>query len=297
MASAAVLFASQAMAQDLTGAFSVPGKGQIMSETTLGMTRTKMKYSNPLGIGSMSYIRDGAYATENLEYGLTDNWSVNAGISNAFDVDSENLLYGIEGITYNNSHNFAYNLGAKYNTRFDDVLFQVAASYNTWNPKTWYGKHSWVSDFVYNGRWQKNLGLDLKAGLDLGNGITPYAVYHIDSDIDVAHRALTQSVSLGVHKYAGKWALDGALRYEWTKGYNDILNMEAGFEGIKKKNTTETWLDVAADYYLKDNVALGLYGSYLIDSHDRTYREPQGESFTEHKNFDYELGLRVKVLF
>jgi hypothetical protein len=277
MASAAVLFTSQAMAQDLTGAFSVPGKGQITSETSLGMSREKVKYS----YNNNSYIQDGAYATEILEYGITDNFSINAGITNFFDKDAGyDLEDEFEYISYNNDHNFAYQLGAKYNMRFEDLLFQVAGTYNTWNPKDFYGHQTDM-------RWQKSIDFDLKAGLDLGNGITPYIIYSIESDIDTAHRELTQSVSAGVHKYAGKWALDGAIRYEWTKnGEREWFT--------PKKNTTETWLDVAGDYYLKDNIALGIYGNYLIDDHDAMNEWGDGNV---HTNFNYEIGIRVKVLF
>ena len=296
MASAAVLFSTQAMAQDLTGAFSVPGKGQFMSETTAGLTRTKTS-AKAHGYGTFaSFAEDGRYISETLEYGVTDNFSINAGIINHFDADKITDVmthFDFEGEGdngFNNDHNFAYQLGAKYNMHFDDFLFQIAPSYNTYDPKSWYGHRG--TDM----RWQKNLGIDLKAGLDLGNGLTPYIVYHIDSDIDTAHRELDQFVKFGVHKYAGKWALDGAIRYEWTKNHVDAWDL--GDDGIfkyNKKNTTETWLDVAGDYYLKDNIALGLYGSYLIDSHDRGYTWGWGEK--EHTNFDYEVGLRVKVLF
>ncbi|MBR1373515.1 hypothetical protein IJ556_03580 [bacterium] len=263
LASVAVLFASQAMAQDLTGAFSVPGKGQISSDTRIAMSREKTKFNK------IKYIEDGVTASEFVEYGITDKFSVNAGIENTFDVEGY----------YNNDHNFAYTLGAKYNTRFDDVLFQVSGRYNTFNTKEWYGRKERVGGArVYN-RWEKALGFDLKAGLDLGNGITPYAVYSFDSIIDKSHRPIIQSVSAGIHKYTGKWAFDGAVRYEWSKGNGP-------------KNSTETWFDGAVDYYLKDNVALGVYGSYLIDAHDKTYSVGK-----EHTNFAYEAGLRAKVLF
>ena len=278
MASAAVLFSSQAMAQDLTGAFSVPGKGQIMSETSMAMSRAKTKFNvsaslpgATIPIYSAQRTDDGLTAGELIEYGITDKFSVNAGIVNVFDTGRDQ--------DYNNDHNFEYQVGAKYNTRFDDVLFQVAGHYNTWNPKDFYGHNTDM-------RWQKSLGLDLKAGLDLGNGITPYIVYSIDSAIDTAHRPLTQSVSAGIHKYTGKWALDGAIRYEWDKNSKDYTG----------KNRTETWFDGAADYYLKDNIAIGVYGSYLIDAHDST----MSYGFISeryHTNFDYSVGLRVKVLF
>ena len=266
LASAAVLFANQAMAQDITGTFAVPGAGQFTSDTSIGMTRAKTKWTAPGG--SMTEAEDGAYISEVVEYGLTDQFSVNAGIANEFDKEGG----------YNNDHNFLYNVGAKYNTRKDDVLLQAAASYTTLNPHDYYGHHSGVGN-----KWKKILGLDLKAGLDLGNGITPYIVYSIDSVIDDNHRPLEQSVSAGIHKYTGQWALDGAVRYEWTS--NDKDNWA-------RKNSTEWWLDASADYYLKDNVVIGAYGSYLLDSKDKKLG-----GFKEHESTTYELGLHVKFLF
>lgn len=263
MASAAVLFSSQAMAADLTGAFSVPGKGQIMSDTTASMSRAKWKETDT-GYEDR-WAEDSRAVAEFIEYGITDQLSINAGITNEFMHDHD----------YNNDHNFEYTLGAKYNTRFDDVLFQVAGHYNTWNPKDFYG-HTTPE------RWEKSLGLDLKAGLDLGNGITPYIVYSIDSAIDTAHRPLEQDVSFGIHKYAGKWALDGAVRYSWGKN-------SKGWTG---KNYTETWFDAEADYYLKDNVALGIFGSYLIDAHTQS-----DGTWSYRGTSAHEIGIRVKVLF
>jgi hypothetical protein len=290
MASAAVLFSSQAMAQDLTGEFSVPGKGQIMSDTSIEMGRTKTS-AKESGYGTWaSLIKDTLVAAETLEYGITDNLSINGTLMNAFDRDTNSDVlthYELGDYSYNNDHNFAYGLGAKYNMRFDDVLFQIAPTYTTWQPTTWFGHKSYVTN-----KWQKNLGLDLKAGLDLGNGLTPYIVYHIDSDIDTGHRELGQSVKVGVHKYAGKWALDGAISYEWSKNHSDKYPWG---EKYNDKNTTETWFNGEADYYLKDNIALGIYGNYLIDSHDREYVWGWGDK--EHTNFAYEVGLRVKVLF
>lgn len=292
LASAAVLFANQAMAQDLTNAFFVPGKGHITSNVYAGITRTKtsMKIS---GLGSESITQDSAYATEVLEYGITDNLSVNASIINFFDRDIANDVAShyspiLGDVTYNNDHNFGYSLGAKYNMHFDDLLFQIAPTYNTYDPKSWFG-HKGNDE-----RWQKNLGIDLKAGLDLGNGISPYIIYHIDSDIDTAHRELGQSVKFGIHKYTGKWALDGAIRYEWTKNHSD----EALGYKYNEKNRTATWFDAEVDYYLRDNVLIGIFGSYLIDAHDRAYNIPNVPiSAKEHTNFDYEIGLGVKVLF
>ncbi len=269
LAGAALLISSQAMAaQDITGAFAVPGKGQISSDTSIGMTRAKSKFTAP-GF-SRSRADDGLYAKEFIEYGVTDQFSVNAGIMNEFDKEGH----------YNNDHNFMYNVGAKYNTRKDDVLLQAAVNYTTSDPHDYYGKRSLRND--RGNKWQKDLGLDLKAGLDLGNGITPYIVYSIDSVIDDNHRPLEQSISAGIHKFTGKWALDGAVRYEWDKNNKDRF----------EKNSTEWWLDASADYYLKDNVVIGVYGSYLMDSKDKS------DGIAKyHDSTTYELGLHVKFLF
>ena len=296
---AAVLFASQAMAaQDITGAFAVPGKGQISSDTSIGMSRANTKWSaSILGMAlSSSEAKDGMYASEFIEYGVTDKFSINAGITNTFDKDggyggdpiSAYIGFRQPGTTYNNDHNFAYQLGAKYNTSYEDLLFQISGHYATWQPQSWYGRDNNAPFSDRYDRWQKSLGLDLKAGLDLGNGITPYIIYSIDSAIDVAHRPLEQSVTAGIHKFTGKWALDGAIRYEWTKNDKDWF----------EKNSTEWWLDASADYYLKDNIVIGAYGSYLMDSKDKT-GDPYGIGLNikEHQSTTYEVGLHVKFLF
>ena len=249
LASAAVLFASQAMAQDLTGALSVPGKGQIMSDTRLGLTREKWRHHWGAD--------DGVYASEELEYGVTDQFSVNAGIANQFDREG----------WYNNDHNFDYVLGAKYTTALcDKTTFQVAAHYNTYNPKDFWGHKG------NDARWVKVLGGELKLGYDLGNGLSAYGIYALDSQIDYYTREIDQSLSAGLHYYTGKYALDGAIRYDFN---------------THDENTHEWWLDAAADYYVKENVALGVYGSYFLD----------GNSWAKDIKQAHEFGLHVKVLF
>ena len=164
---------------------------------------------------------------------------------------------------YNNDHNFTYQLGAKYNVRNDKVLFQVAANYFTMQPKS-FGAHG-------SNKWYKEISGEVKLGYDMGNGLTPYASYAVNSEFDAADREMTQSLKAGVHKYAGKYALDLAVRYDFvTDG----------------KNTNEWWADAAVDYYLKDNVALGVYGSYFLDG-----------SYSKNVDYAYDAGLRLKVLF
>lgn len=246
LATAAVFASTQAMAADITGAFAVPGEGQFLSDTSLGYNRAKAKHHG--GVGEQTY------AAETLEYGLTDAVSVNATIANLFDTQGG----------YNNDHNWAYALGAKYNTNFDKVLFQVAGTYATADSNDFYG-HRAGND------WAKYVSAEVKLGYDMGDGLTPYATYYFGSNIDEGHRDIDQSVALGVHKYYGQYALDAAVRYDFETNHS---------------NTNEWWVDVEADYYLKDNVVLGTYGSYFIDG-----------SGSKDIDYAYEAGVHVKVLF
>lgn len=246
LATAAVLFSSQAMAADITNPFFTPNKGQIVSDTNVGYYREKPKHGGD--------VSEGYYAAETLEYGITDKFSINGTIANMFDTQGE----------YNNDHNFAYQIGAKYNTNCDKVLFQIAANYTTYEPQSWYGKPA-------SNHWSKALDAEIKLGYDMGNGLTPYASYALDSDIDTADRYLTQSFKVGAHKYFGKYALDLAARYDFS---------------THGKNVNQWWVEAAADYYIKDNIAVGIYGDYFIDgtgSHDTDY--------------DYSAGAHLKVLF
>ena len=258
LAGAAVLFAGQAIAADLTGALYTPNKGQLTSDTTLGYSRVQYKHNVwPEAVDAWT-------ASEVLEYGITDAFAINVGIGNAFDTEGR----------YNNSHNHDYALGAKYTTALcDKTTLQVNAYFETYDLKSWFGHHNYVS--ANDGRWQKNIGGDIRLGYDLGNGLSAYGIYGLETSIDDRwdrEGDLDQYAKFGLHKYTGKWALDGALRYEFTT------------EG---KNTHEWWFDAEADYYVTSSVALGVYGAYFLD----------GSKDVDDIHRAYEAGLRVKVAF
>lgn len=251
LASAAVMFAGSAMAADLTNPFYLPGKGQVTSDTRIEYNRDKTTGGN----------WDGLRAAEEITYGVNDNLAVFGAISNEFD--SEGM--------YNNDHNFGYELGASYNIKSDKILAQVSASYSTLNPKDFYGKHNAKLFNDGNDRWEKYLSGELKLGYDMGDGLTPYAAYGLDGKIDAADRGLEQYALLGIHKYAGNWAVDGAVRYDFeTDG----------------KNTNEWWLQAEADYYVKENIALGVYGDYFLAG-----------TGSDDIDYDYTAGIRAKVQF
>lgn len=246
LASAAVMFAGSAMAADLTNPFYLPGQGQMTSDTTVEYSRNKMKH----GMGA----EDALVAAEEVTYGVNDNLAIHGTIANAFDIEGE----------YNNSHNFAYDIGASYNLKADKILAQVSASYATLNPKDFLGHSTPV-------RWQKFLTGEFKLGYDMGDGLTPYASYGLIGNIDASDRDIEQSALIGIHKFAGKWAVDGAVRYDFNTDGN---------------NSNEWWLQAEADYYVKENVALGVYGDYFLAGN--------GSSDVD---YDYSAGLRAKVLF
>lgn len=245
MATAAVLFTTQAMAEDITNPFFTPAKGQFTSDTSVGYAREKL---------DNDAVSEGYAAAETLEYGITDEVSVNATIANMFDTQGQ----------FNNDHNFAYQLGAKYTNQYNRLWFQAAVDYLTYQPQSWYGRSA-------TNEWYKELGGEVKVGYEFCNGFTPYASYMVRGNIDDGNRELDQSVKAAVYQNFGKYALDLGLRYNFnTDG----------------KNTNDLWAEAKADYYLTDNLALGVFGSYQLDG-----------TGTKEVDYNYTAGAHVKVLF
>ena len=248
MASAAVLLSTQAMAADITNPFFTPSAGEFTSNTEAGYFREK-------GTSRANGDVDEAWtATETLEYGITDNVSVHASVANVFDTARE----------FNNDHNFMYSIGATYNTRVNSVLFQASVDYLTYDEQDFDGSEA-------DGTWYKELSGELKVGYELDCGLTPYVSYLVSGNIDDGERTLEQSVKAAVYKNFGKVALDLGLVY----------NFETDGD-----NANDLWVDAAADYYVADNVAVGLFGSYRIDG--------SGDKYID---YSYNAGARVKVLF
>ena len=214
-------------------------------------------------------IYDNLYASEELAYGITNNLAVFGTIGNHFDIEKE----------FNNSHNFDYEIGAKYNHNFGNVKTQVSGSYYTYNPKSWYGhryssEDSGLGTGANESRWQKFFNGEVKVGYDMGCGVIPYASYSFTGQVDNADREFFQSAFMGIHKYAVKWAADAGIRYDFnTDGHNN--------NGV--------YAQAEVDYYAMDNLALGVYGDYKLGGKINYYDEEVGT--------DYTVGLRAKVMF
>ena len=52
------------------------------------------------------------------------------------------------------------------------------------------------------------------------------------------------------------------------------------------KNANQWWGLASADYYLKDNIAMGVYGEYFLGGSESNYIDE-----------DYTAGVQAKVLF
>ena len=66
--------------------------------------------------------------------------------------------------------------------------------------------------------------------------------------------------------------------------------------GYTQKNYAETWLDAGIDFYLRENLALGLYGSRVIDAHNIKGQIGQ-YGWKLERDYAYETGVRLKFAF
>ena len=261
LASAAALFATQANAADITNPFYLPTEGHFLSVTNLETNRTQVEKTGVFKGHANTYA-----ARETLAYGLTDNWTVYGAVANLFNHDLEREY----GLALNNDHNFMYTVGTAYNWTADRWLVQLNAEYETYDPRSWYGKHN-----LENNRWQKALGAGIKVGYDAGCGFTPYATFDVSGNIDNADRDLNYSAFAGAHKQVDKWAVDGGVRYDFATD-----------KGSYKRANEEWHLEADVDYYVRDNVTVGVYGDYYLGGEGHHYVD-----------YDYTLGLALKVAF
>ena len=250
---AATLIAGAASAKDFTGSLFLPAKGEVLSNTSVFYERTNFK--------DVDYAWEDLFAKEHLTYGVTDNFSVYGAIANAFDIE------GMTNREYNNDINLDYEVGVKYNWSNGRLLTQVGLGYYTYNEASWYGhKYAWDDD------WYKALKFEAQVGYAMDNGLTPYAMFTADGDIDERDRDIYYTVFAGFHKTFDKAALDAGIRYE--------------FETDDGANTNDWFIQAEANYFVKDNVAVGVFGDYYLKG-----------SYDKDVDYDYSAGVNLKVLF
>ena len=268
LASAAVMFTTSAMAVDITNPFYLPTKGKFLSDTKIEMNRFKADN------GTDESVEKGAYAHEELTYGITDNFAVVAGIGNTFDYDKS---AEINDYSFNTNHNFDYSLGVKYNYTNGKLLTQAGVTYNTFNMKSWVGK-SWT-DPETNERWVKSLEGYARVGYDMGC-MTPYTEITAKGELDRDANEQEYSWKLGVYKKWNKVAADAGVRYTFDEtedegnGHNERVDLE-----------------LAVNYLVNDNFSVGAYAEYYLGGN---YEEEISRKDIE---YDRTIGLNAKVLF
>ncbi|MBO7556251.1 MAG: hypothetical protein J6T72_02505 [Alphaproteobacteria bacterium] len=265
---AATLIAGVANAKDFTGSLFLPSKGEILSSTSLGYERQNEKY------GWHNEYED-FVATEELTYGVTDNFAIYGRISNNFD------FARLTDREYNNDHNFAYALGAKYNHNFGKILTQVGAEYYTMQAASWWG-HKWMDS-----EWTKAVEVEAQVGYDMGHGTTPYIKATASSLIDTRDRDMDYSVFAGVHQtlLCGKMSADAGVRYEFTTDRNAAADEDWGW-WFDQNNANNWYLQAEVNYFVTDNVAVGVFGDYFLHG-----------SRSKYVDYDYTAGVNLKVLF
>lgn len=252
MASAAVVFASAANAADITSPMYLPNAGEILSNTSIQYDRASLKHN----WGAAEDFR----ASEEITYGITNNFSVYGEIGNQFDFE------GLTNREYNNDHNFDYKIGAKLNLNTcNNWLAQIGASYYTMDPKSWYGHRG------NDSRWYKELEANVKLGYDMQNGLLPYTSFTASSNIDEADRTLEYSWFGGVHYTQNKYSVDAGIRYDFS---------------LDQANQNTWWAEAEANYFVKENMTVGIFGDYYL-----------GGTGSDDIDYNYTLGLNAKVLF
>ncbi len=251
LATATVMFAGAANAEDITAPMYLPGTGKVLSDTSVQYDRTKLKHNG----GAAEDFR----AAEEITYGVTDDFAVVAELGNQFD------FKGLTNQEDNHDHNFDYKIGAKYNMQNGNWLAQVGGSYYTFNPKSWYGHRNTDS------RWYKEVEANAKLGYSMQDGWTPYTSFTAASPIDQADRTMDYSWFNGVHKTGNKYSVDAGIRYDFV---------------LDGTNTNTWWAQAEANYFVKDNVTVGVFGDYYL-----------GGNYSDLVDYSYTLGVNAKVLF
>ena len=264
LASAAIMVAGAASAKDIadfTNPFSLPAEGKVLSDTRLSYGRIHTDTGLDEGVS------EDMYASEEVTVGLGNGFAITGRIGNAFDEEGE----------FNNDHNFDYALGAKYNHDFGKVLTQVGVSFSANDPQSFYGQAYGDDNDEFNDRWEKSIDAYVMVGYDAGC-MTPYTKFAVDGDIDTDNNEQEYTWSLGVHKTWEKASADVSVNYIFSEIEDEEI------EGNNK--VEEFYLNGEANYFVKENVALGVYGSYYL-----------GGDYHKDIDYGYEAGLSARVLF
>ncbi|MFI3241335.1 MAG: hypothetical protein R3Y43_02075 [Alphaproteobacteria bacterium] len=270
LTSAAILGATNAMATDITSPFYLP-------EIDEGLSTTSVEYSR-VNMDETSNQSKGWYVKEEIAYGLSDNLALTASIGNTFD----NKWVGREG-DYNNSHNFDYSVGAKYNEFYGNVLTQYSFTYETFQAKSFGLSNS--------DAWNQYFDLGAKLGYEFDCGLLPYVSFNATygyNTVDNAARNNDISRTMSDPK-------EGKFAYSTFAGvFKQFENTSAEF-GVRWDNVRhsdsymsrdDVFAEAQFDYLISDSMSVGVYGEYYV-----------GGSYRADIDYDYTVGANLKMAF
>lgn len=244
--------ATAASALELTNPFYVPSKGTISSTTTYEFATNTVKDDF-----DRSKEYDNTIA-EKLSYGLTDNVSLDAKVSNVFQKESA------YGLTDRDDKNIDFELGSTWNVLTGPAKVQVSGAYGQAesNSHDNLGAYKYVTGAV-------------KAGYTMGI-YTPYLAGSVELPVaqnDDGDNHAKYEAKAGVYAYCPriKTAVDTGLRLNYDETYEARVYA----------------YDLEVSYFLTDKVAVSAFGS--VDF--------AGKAEADTDLYGNKLGLRLRAAF
>ncbi len=231
----AMSFATTAMAVESTNPFFVPTEGGIASTTSYDYSTATVKNGDYRG---KAY---GHTATQTLEYGLSDVWSLGATVSNTW------AKYSKAGITDNEDKNVDFEITSKYNLVSDSALkVQSLLAYG--QKEHYYGLDG---DGAY-----KYAKVGAKAGYKMGYW-TPYLAGTVEVPVYQSQdddNELKYTGTAGLYTYCPKMKV--SMDHQLSVDYDEYDETRIYSYGIE------------AAYHFTKSVALSAYAKYIIDGEE-----------------------------
>lgn len=259
--------ATSAMAVESTNPFYVPAEGGILSTTSYDYSTRTLKHDY-VGVRGKAYAHT---ATQTLEYGLSNAWSLGATVSNAWAKGT--LSDYVNSVTDNKDRNINFEITSKYNLVSDGALkVQSLLAYGQEENHSYYGFFDDL-DNEQSGAY-KYAKVGAKVGYKLGYW-TPYLAGTVEVPVFQSQdddNELKYTGTAGLYSYCPKMKV--SMDHQLSVDYDEYDETRIYSYGIE------------AAYHFTKNVALSAYGKYIID----------GE---EHKTDIHgnQLGLRLRLGF
>ena len=250
--------ATSAGAVELTNPFYVPQEGGWASTTSYDYSTVTVK-NNYAGTRAKGYAHT---ATQTLEYGLSDVWSLGVTVSNSWLKGTYSDYVDLYSTTDSDDKNIDFEITSKYNLVSDGALkVQSLLAYGQEEDHAEFGAYKYAK-------------VGAKVGYKLGYW-TPYLAGTVEVPVFQSQdddNELKYTGTAGLYSYCPKMkvSMDHQLSVEYDE-YDEERIYSYGIE---------------AAYHFTKNVALSAYGKYIID----------GEEHKEdiHGN---QIGLRLRLGF